>query len=331
MANVVYNKLYQRSLNILQMPIKSIEPRDKVWFAIANGTIFALPLFGDFAGPFHVEFAGSNLSPCRIQFDFAPSSSLFSPSNHLLLALFNMSSTNYKHAPSHRYSIVRTLSLALNLTESLLTIHRINGSMIKVYFSCDFFSSSNVTQQIEALIDHYYSRRLQLLGEFPLPLIEISIVRLAKSSLGRTTVTTRIELRKATITIKPRLLNNRTVIPVPNQTNPLILLKQLYQPLVLIPLAIILIGLIICSIIACCLCCNRRSSSSSTLLLPSGPTGSPNNRHLYQNYTYRKHRQQQEIYKKKHHYHKDQRQYISKGERESADETVSNERVLCHA
>ena len=198
MANAVYNKLYQRSLNILQAPIKSIEPRDKVWFAITNGTIVALPLFGDYAGPFRVDFSASNLSPCSIQFDFAPSSSLFSPSNHLLLALFNMSSTNYKNAPSHRYAIVRTLSLALNLTESLLTIHRINGSMIKVYFSCDFFSSSNLTQQIEALIAHYYSRRLQLLADFPLPLIEISIVRLAKSSAGRTTTpTTRID-RKST-------------------------------------------------------------------------------------------------------------------------------------
>jgi hypothetical protein len=109
--------------------------------------------------------------------------------------------------------------------------------------------------------------------------------------------------------MKPRILTNRTIAsPITN----LILLDQFYQPLVIVPLSIILIGLLICTIIAFCLCCNRRSSSSSTLLLPSGPTGNPNNKHLYQNYAYRKHRQQQEIYRKKHYLH-DQRQYISKG------------------
>jgi hypothetical protein len=111
------------------------------------------------------------------------------------------------------------------------------------------------------------------------------------------------------MTIKPSLLTTR---PVTSSINNLIHLDQFYQPLIIVPLTIILIGLVICTIIAICLCCNRRSSSSSTLLLPSGPSGSPNNKHLYQNYTYHKHRQQQEIYRKKHHL-KDQRQYISKG------------------
>jgi hypothetical protein len=217
-----------------------------------------------------------------------------------------MSSTNYKNSSLNRYFIVRTLSIALDLSESLLTIHKVNGSMIKVYFSCDLYSSKNLSHQINTLIDHYYSKRLQLLSSFPLPLIEISIVRLSK----QITSTPKIELKKSAINIKPRLLNNRTVTPMAN-TN-LILLDQLYQPLVIVPLTIILIGLLICTIIAFCLCCNRRSSSSSTLLLPSGSSGSPNNKHLYENYSYRKHRQQQEVYRKKHHY-KDQRQYISKG------------------
>ncbi len=64
--------------------------------------------------------------------------------------------------------------------------------------------------------------------------------------------------------------------------------------------------------IAFCLCCNRHSSLSSTLLLPDGSMENPNNKYLYQNYSYQKHRQQQEIYRKKHQLH-DQRQYISKG------------------
>jgi hypothetical protein len=178
--------------------------------------------------------------------------------------------------------------------------------MIKVYFSCDLYSSKDLAYQIKTLINHYYSKRLQLLSSFPLPLIEISIVRLSKSITSTTSI---IEIKKAVMTMKPRSFSNRTVTsPMTN----LILLDQFYKPLVIVPLAIILIGLLICTIIAFCLCCNRRSSSSSTLLLPSGPTGNPSNKHLYQNYAYRKHRQQQEIYRKKH-FLKDQRQYISKG------------------
>jgi hypothetical protein len=242
----------------------------------------------------------------KLKFDFAPSSSLFSPSNHLLRALFNISSTNYNNSSLNRYFIVQTLSLALNLSDSLLTIHKINGSMIQVYFSCDLYSSKDLEYQIKTLINHYYSKRLQLLKSFSLPLIEISIVRLSKPLKTTTSI---MEIKKGLMTVKPRLLNNRTVTsPITN----LILLDQFYQPLVIVPLSIILVGLLICTIIAFCLCCNRRSSSSSTLLLPSGPTGNPNNKHLYQNYSYRKHRQQQEIYRKKHHL-QDQRQYISKG------------------
>jgi len=180
--------------------------------------------------------------------------------------------------------------------------------MIKVYFSCDLYFTTNITYQLKTLIDRYYSRRLQLLPFFSLPLIEISIVRLYKppSTTTATTTTTStmitpmIEIKKAEITIRPRLLNdnsiklNRTV----TSFNNLILLKQFYQPLVIVPLSIIAVGLFICAIIACCLCCNRRSSSSSTLLLPSGPSDSPNNKHLYQNYSYRK-QKQNEFYKKK--------------------------------
>ena len=123
-----------------------------------------------------------------------------------------------------------------------------------------------------------------------------------------------IELKKSEVTIPPRLLNVNTIKLNGTVTsfNNLILLRQFYQPLVIVPLSIIAIGLVICAIIACCLCCNRRSSSSSTLLLPSGPSGSPNNKHLYQNYSYRKHKQQDEFYKKKSRNH-DQRQFISKG------------------
>ncbi len=192
--------------------------------------------------------------------------------------------------------------------------------MIKVYFSCDLYFQTNITYQLKTLIDRYYSRRLQLISLFSLPLIEISIVRLSKSATTTTTITTTkitspmIELKNSQISIQPRLLNdnsmkfNRTVTTFNN----LILLKQIYQPLVIVPLAIIAIGLFICAIIACCLCCNRRSSSSSTLLLPSGPSGSPNNKHLYQNYSYRKQKQQYEYQKKKSRYY-DQRQFISKG------------------
>jgi hypothetical protein len=185
--------------------------------------------------------------------------------------------------------------------------------MIKVYFSCDLYFQNNLTSQLKILIDRYYSRRLQLISSFSLPLIEISIVRLNKRT---TTTTTKIiiELKKSELPIQSRLLNdnsmkfNRTVISFTN----LFLLKQFYQPLVIVPLSIIASGLFVCAIIACCLCCNRRSSSSSTLLLPSGPSGSPNNKHLYQNYSYRKHKQQYESYQKKYRY-RDQRQFISKG------------------
>jgi hypothetical protein len=256
----------------------------------------------------------NNIIELKLKFNLTPSSSLFHPSNHLLLALFNISSTNFNTSLLNRYFIVRTLSLALNISESLLTIHKINGSMIKVYFSCDLYFSTNLTYQLKTLIDRYYSRRLQLLPVFSLPLIEISIVRLSKQTTTTTLTTPMIELKKGEVTIRPRLLNdnsiklNRTVTSFTN----LILLKQFYQPLVIVPLSIIAVGLFICAIIACCLCCNRRSSSSSTLLLPSGPSGSPNNKLLYQNYSYRKQKQQNEFYKKKNRHH-DQRQYISKG------------------
>jgi len=248
-----------------------------------------------------------NLNPIelKLKFDFAPSSSLFSPSDHLLLALFNISSINYNSSLLNRYYIVRTLSLALNLSDSLITIHKINGSMIKVYFSCDLYSVKDLAYQIKILINYYYSKRVQLINIFPLPLIEISILRLSQPI----TTTPRIEIKKAVMTVRSRLLNNRTITP---PINNLILLDQFYQPLVIVPLSIILIGLLICTIIAFCLCCNRRSSSSSTLLLPSGPSGSPNNKYLYESYSYRKHRQQQEVYRKKH-YLRDQKQFISKG------------------
>lgn len=188
--------------------------------------------------------------------------------------------------------------------------------MIKVYFSCDLYFQTNLNYHLKILIDRYYSRRLELIPLFPLPLIEISIVRLSKSTTTATTKVTSptIDLKKSEITVRPRLLNdnsmrfNRTV----TSFNNLIVLNQIYQPLVIVPLAIIAIGLFICVIIACCLCCNRRSSSSSTLLLPSGPSGHPNNKHLYQNYSYRKHKQQYEVNKKKSRYY-DQRQFISKG------------------
>lgn len=281
----------------------SIEPRSKVWFSIEHGTIYALPLFGDYSGPFQIQFASADLIDMKLQFDIAPSSSLFSPSNHLLLALFNISSTNYKNSPLNRFLIVRTLSLALNLSESLLTIHRINGSMIKVYFSCDFYSTEDLIQQIEHRIEHFYSRRLSLISSFPLPLIEISVVRLLKGKL---------HLKTVGITDRPKILSNRTGIPSGYMANPFLNLQQFYQPLVIVPLVIILIGLLVCSVIALCLCCNRRSASSSTLLLPSGPSGSPNNKHLYENYAYRRHRQQQQFYKKRLQT-KDQRPFISKG------------------
>ena len=289
--------------------IGPIEPEKKIWFAIENGSIYALPLFGDYAGPFQLYLETPNPLELKIKFHFAPSTSLFSPSNHLLLALFNISSTHYKNASIHRYHIVRTLSLAWNLSDSLLTIHKINGSMIKVYFSCDLYSSNDLAYQIKTLINSFYSQRLQLLSQFPLPLIEISIVRLSNPIRNSTAFPT-MEMKKANMNMKGHVVTNRTVV-LPSPTSSRLFLDQLYQPLVLIPLAIILIGLFICTIIAFCLCCNRRSSSSSTLLLPPGPSGQPNNKHLYQNYIYRQHRQQ-DFGRKKFYLH-DQRQYISKG------------------
>lgn len=248
----------------------------------------------------------------------------------------------------NRYFVIRTLSLALNLSESLLNVHQINGSMITVYFSCDLYFATNITYHLKTLLDRYYSRRLELIPLFHLPLIEISIIRIFKSTTTPTTTTTTtttttmttsssftttiptttatttiittstiipsiIHLKKGEMTIRPRLLDdnsikyNRTVTSFNN-----LMLKQFYQPLVIVPLSIIAVGLFICAIIACCLCCNRRSSSSSTLLLPSGPSGSPTNKYLYQNYPYRKHRQQYQVNKKKHRYY-DQKQFISKG------------------
>ncbi len=59
-ANINYNKLYQRSLNINNARVKYIEPQNKLWFAIENGTIFALPLYGDYSGPFLVQFQQLN-------------------------------------------------------------------------------------------------------------------------------------------------------------------------------------------------------------------------------------------------------------------------------
>lgn len=197
--------------------------------------------------------------------------------------------------------------------------------MIKVYFSCDLYFQTNLNTHLKNLIERYYSRRLELISLFPLPLIEISIVRLSKSTTTTTTttITTTTEssspmfdLKKTEVTIRSEISNNDAMKSV-NRTVPslhnLIVLKQIYQPLVLVPLSIIAIGLFICAIIACCLCCNRRSSSSSTLLLPSGPSGSPNNKHLYQNYSYRKYKQQQYEYRKKKSRYYDQRQFISKG------------------
>jgi hypothetical protein len=38
----------------------SIEPRNKLWFSIENGTLFALPLYGDYSGPFLIQFQQLN-------------------------------------------------------------------------------------------------------------------------------------------------------------------------------------------------------------------------------------------------------------------------------
>lgn len=59
-ANIDYNKLYQRSLNINNARVINIQPEDKLWFSIENGTVFALPLFGDYSGPFFVHFQQLN-------------------------------------------------------------------------------------------------------------------------------------------------------------------------------------------------------------------------------------------------------------------------------
>lgn len=294
-------------MNIKKTNLINIEPRNKVWFSIENGTIYSLPLFGDYAGPFHVLIHNnSNSIQLKLKFHFSPSTSLFSPSNHLLLALFNISSSTYNLSTMNRYFIVQTLSLALNLSDSLLTIHKVNGSMIKVYFSCDLYSSTDLTYQIKTLINHYYSKREELLPYFSLPLTEITIVRLSKQVTKAATV----EVKSPFITMRPRVFNNRTVIPSKNN---LIVLDQFYQPLVIVPLTIILVGLLICTIIACCLCCNRSSSSSSsTLLLSSGSYMNPTNKNFHKNYSYRKYRQQQETHTKNH-VLKDQREFISKG------------------
>jgi hypothetical protein len=275
----------------------------------------------------------------KLNFNFTPSSFLFHPSNHLLLALFNISSSYYNQSTLNRYYLVRTLAIALNISETLLNIHKINGSMIKVYFSCDWYLSNNITSQLKNLIDHYYNNRLELLPLFGLPLIEISIVRVNKPSTTTTTTTTTtivttmmtttttsmtainaaaaaaLDIKRAEITLRPRLLNgnsiqyNRTVSPLNN----LILLKQFYQPLVLVPLSIIAVGLLLCAVIACCLCCNRRSSSAASLLIPNGSSTSPtSNKYFYRHYPYRKHRQQCDVSRKKSRHH-DQRQFISKG------------------
>ena len=266
----------------------------------------------------HFKIDLNNLIELKLSFNFTPSSSLFYSSNHLLLALFNISSSYYNNSLLNRYFIVRTLSLALNLSESLLTIHRINGSMTTVYFSCDLYYLTNVTHQLKMIIDHYYSNRLQLLPLFPLPLIEISIVRTYNPTTTTTTIqstkiNSMIEVKKVQMKVPTRLFDdnlrefNRTEIPLNNH----FLFKQLYQPLVIVPLTIIAIGLCICAIIACCLCCNRQSSSSSMLLLPGAPTGYLNNKNLYRNYSYRKHKQY--VFHKNKNSNYDQKQYISKG------------------
>lgn len=302
-ANVVYNKLSVRPLNLPHARLISIEPKDKIWFHIENQTLFALPLFGDYPGPFHLHYRQSQSIDLKLQFEIAPSTSLFSPSDHLLLARFNLSSKDYRNSSSNRFLIVKTLSLALNISSDLLTIHRINGSTINVYFSCDFFHSTNLSDDIYSLMKFYQTNRIRT----SLNLIEISIVRLEKIHRTKT----------AFVTVRSRLKNVTL-------SNPLMFFHRVYQPLVLVPLLIIIIGLVVCSLISFCLCCHRRSSSSSTLLLPTGRTGTPNNKHLYENYAYRKYRQQQELYKRKK-FHRDQRQFISKGSLK-----VRNDLILFH-
>lgn len=311
-AHAVYNKLYHRSLNLTYASISSIEPRNKLWFAIENATVYALPLFGDYPGPFHIQLLSTQLIELNFKFHFTPSKSLFSPSNHLLLALFNISSTNFHRSTMNRYHLIQTLSSALNLSTHFLTVHKINGTMIKVYFSCDFYNSStnNLTYQIQNLVQYYYTNRIDLIKQFSLPLIEISIIRLSKSSTVATTPIM-FELKKAAMTIRSRLSKNQTSKLLPSSSST-IHFQQFYQPLVLVPLIIILLGLILCTIIAFCLCCNRHSSSTSTLLLPTNAQHLPINKHLYQNYNYHKYRQQDEYFKRNYSL-QDQRQFISKG------------------
>ena len=193
--------------------------------------------------------------------------------------------------------------------------------MTTVYFSCDLYYLTNVTHQLKTIIEHYYSNRLRLLPFFPLPLIEISIVRTynpttttaTTTKIQSTKINSMIEVKQAQIKIPTGLFNdnfkkfNRTVTPFSNH----FLFNQLYQPLVIVPLTIIAIGLFICAIIACCLCCNRQSSLSSMLLLPGGSTSYRNNKNLYSNYSYRKHKQY--VFYKTKNPNYDQKQYISKG------------------
>ena len=47
-------------MNINNARVITIEPRNKLWFAIENGTVFAVPLFGDYSGPFLIEFQQLN-------------------------------------------------------------------------------------------------------------------------------------------------------------------------------------------------------------------------------------------------------------------------------
>jgi len=47
-------------LNINNARVVQIEPQDKLWFAIENGTLYALPLYGDYPGPFYIQFQQIN-------------------------------------------------------------------------------------------------------------------------------------------------------------------------------------------------------------------------------------------------------------------------------
>ncbi|CAF0790333.1 unnamed protein product [Didymodactylos carnosus] len=329
-ANAIYNKVYQRSLNI-NASLYKISPQKKVWFTIENGTLFGLPLFEDYVGPFSILFQphenflselDKNMIELQLKFDFQLPSTLYYPSNHLLLGLFNMSSTLYHSSIHNRYLVIRTLSQALNVSEQTLTIHKINGSMIKVYFSYDIYSMSktNLTQLLKILIDRFYSRRLTLLSSLQLPLIEISIVRTFRYTTTPSTITTipttivkfhsidysnplsvkNINILSSKIKTSTMLITNKTT-----SRNTLSLLNNLSLPLTIIPLSITIFGLLACSIIGCCLCCKRRSSSSSTLLLSNENQIGPH-KQLYHHYYRHKHHRLQNS-------QQDQRQYISKG------------------